>query len=71
MDEKQIALPQEEPEQVKPLDLLYVVFFVGILLTFALYVCVTMFLGAQTSISGSYWTEEEYLMPMESYKEAY
>ena len=60
-----------EPRPVRAVDLLYGVFFLGILLTFAIYVSVTMVLGAETSISDDFSTGEDYLMPLSSYNEAY
>ena len=62
---------EEEPSGVRGIDLLYSVFFIGVLLTFAIYVSVTMLLGAQTSVADKYLTGKEYQMPLSSYNDAY
>ena len=64
-------MPQEESAPVRAVDLLYGVFFIGILLSFAIYVSVTMLLGAQTTVGNRYLTQHDYRMPMTSYNEAY
>jgi hypothetical protein len=62
---------EEEQSDVRGIDLLYSVFFIGVLLTFAIYVSVTMLLGAQTSVADKYLTEKDYQMPLSSYNDAY
>ena len=63
--------PEEEAAPVRAVDLLYGVFFIGLLLSFAIYVSVTMLLGAQTSVGSRYLTERDYQLPLTSYNEAY
>ena len=62
---------EEEQSDVRGIDLLYSVFFIGVLLTFAIYVSVTMLLGAQTSVADKYLTGKDYQMPLSSYNDAY
>ena len=70
--EDQILMPNEEdPVPARPIDLLFSVFFIGMLLTFAVYVSVTMLLGAQTSIAEQYRDGADYHMPLASYNDAY
>ena len=74
MKQEDRMMPDEteiENEPVKAMDLLYGVFFIGILLTFAVYVSVTMLLGANTSIGDRYLTGREHQIPLASYNEAY
>ncbi len=66
-----VAAAEEEAAPVRAVDLLYGVFFIGVLLTFAIYVGVTMLLGAQTTVGDRYLTGQEYRMPLSSYNEAY
>ncbi len=62
---------EEDSAPVRAIDLLYSVFFIGILLTFAIYVSVTMLLGAQTSIAEQYRDGSDHHMPLSSYNDAY
>lgn len=71
MQDRKPDIPVAEDAPTRPINLLYGVFFIGILLSFALYVCVTMLLGANTSISEEYWNGEKYRMPLASYNDAY
>lgn len=66
-----VQIVEEERTPIRAVDLLYGVFFVGIMLSLAVYVGVTMLLGAQTSIADRYLTAQEYNMPVSSYNEAY
>ncbi len=72
MSDKQATIEREEDRPpVRAVDFLYGVFFIGILLTFSVYVAVTMLLGAQISVGDRYLTDREYNMPLPSYNEAY
>jgi len=63
--------PVSDPEPTRAINLLYGVFFIGVLLSFAIYVSVTMLLGAKTSVSETYWNENNYRMPLAAYNDAY
>ena len=65
------ALPEEETTPVRAADLLYGVFFIGVLLTFAIYVSVTMLLGAQTTVGDRYLSGRDHRIPLSEYNEAY
>lgn len=62
---------ENESPPVRAVDLLYGVFFIGILLTFAIYVFLTMLLGSQTTVGDRYLTGQDHRIPMAAYNEAY
>ena len=70
--EDQMTAPvPEESTPVRAVDLLYGVFFIGVLLTFSVYVLLTMLLGKQTTVGDHYLTGQDYRIPISDYNEAY
>ena len=51
--------------------LIYTVMFLGMLLSFTIYVFITMLLGTDASFSETYWDSGNYQMPLSGYNDAY
>ena len=65
------ASAEENTAPIRAVDLLYGVFFIGVLLSFAIYVSVSMIFRAHTSAEQVPIEGYEQQMPLSSYNKAY